>query len=171
MDRLTVRIATIADARGILEAHYSAVHSTAAGDYPLEVRTAWAMPVTPERIDQYSKHALSNETTVVADVDGRIAGFGAIVGANNELRAMYVAAAFGRRGVGSELLRELETIAKEQGCSELHMDSSLTAAPFYLRHGYEETGRAEHSLSGGAQMTCVKMRKVLNAMIREFKLK
>jgi hypothetical protein len=29
MDRITVRIASIEDARGILEAHYSAVHETA----------------------------------------------------------------------------------------------------------------------------------------------
>jgi putative acetyltransferase len=162
MSRITVRIARIEDARGILEAHYSAVHETAAQDYPLEVCKAWVMPVTPDRVAQYSKHALPNETTVVAEMDGRIAGFGAIVGANNELRAVYVAAAFGRRGVGSALLQELERIAKEQGCGELHMDSSLTAAPFYTNHGYEEMGRGEHTLSNGAKMACVRMRKTLD---------
>jgi putative acetyltransferase len=160
MDKITIRAATIADSPGILEAHYSAVHTTAAADYPPEVRNAWSTPVTPERIDQYLEHALSKQTTVVAELDGSIAGFGAIVGADNELRAVYVAAAYGRRGVGSALLRELESIAKEQGCRELHLDSSLTAAPFYLHHGYEETGRGKHSLSSGAKMACVKMRKV-----------
>jgi putative acetyltransferase len=162
MGHITVRMARIEDARGILEAHYSAVHETAAGAYPLEVRKAWPMPVTPKRIDQYLKHALPNETTVVADVDGRIAGFGSIVAANGELRAVYVAAGFGRRGVGSALLRELERIAKEQGCRELHMDSSLTAAPFYRNRRYQEMERAEHTLSSGAKMACVRMRKVLD---------
>jgi GNAT superfamily N-acetyltransferase len=162
MSGVCVRTARIEDARGILEAHYSAVHETAAGDYPLEVRRAWAMPVTLERIDRYSKHALSNETTVVAEVDGRIAGFGVIVEAESELRAVYVAAEFGRRGLGSALLRELERIAKERGCRELRMDSSLTAAPFYASHGYEETGRGEHLLSSGEEMACVRMRKVLD---------
>ncbi len=150
------------DARGVLEAHYSAVHETAAADYPQEVLAAWSIAVTAERIDQYTKYALPGETTVVAEVGGRIAGFGAIIQANDELRAVYVAAGFGRQGVGSALLRELERIAKEQGCRELHMDSSLTAAPFYLDRGYEETGRGEHTLSSGVKMACVRMRKVLD---------
>jgi putative acetyltransferase len=161
MSQITVRIARIEDARGILEAHYSAVHETAARDYSIEIRRAWATPVTPERIDQYLKHALPNETTLVADVDERIVGFGAIVESNNELRAVYVCAEFGGQGVGSAVLRELERIAKARGCRELHMDSSLTGAPFYLHHGYEETGRGVHTLSSGGKMACVRMRKAL----------
>jgi putative acetyltransferase len=159
--RITIRIARIDDARGILEAHYSAVHETAGRDYSVEIRLAWATPVTSARVDDYLRNALPNETTVVADVDGRIAGFGAIVEAQNELRAVYVSAEFGRQGVGSALLRELERLAKDRGCSELRLDSSLTAAPFYTDHGYEETGRGEHTLSSGAKMACVRMRKAL----------
>jgi putative acetyltransferase len=162
MDSLNIRPAKSADARGILESHYSAVHVTAAKDYSLEARRAWAAPVTPERIDQYSRNALPNETTVVADVDGRIAGFGVIIESNNELRAVYVSAEFANQGIGSSILRALERLAKQKGCRELHMDSSLTAAPFYLHHGYDELERAEHTLSSGAKMACVKMRKVLD---------
>jgi putative acetyltransferase len=162
MGRITVRSARIEDARGILEAHHSAVHETAARDYALEIRRSWSPPVTPTRIDDYSRNALPNETTVVADVDGRIAGFGVIIESANELRAVYVAAEFGRRGVGSALLRELERLAKQSGCTELHMDSSLTAAPFYLHHGYEELARAEHTLGSGSTMACVRMRKTLD---------
>jgi putative acetyltransferase len=161
MGRVDIRFAKHEDARGILDAHYSAVHETAARDYSLEIRRAWAVPVTPARIDDYSRNALPNETTVVADVDGRIAGFGIIIESANELRAVYVAAEFGSQGIGSALLRELEKLAKESGCTELQMDSSLTAAPFYLHHGYEELARAEHTLNSGATMACVKMRKVL----------
>jgi putative acetyltransferase len=120
------------------------------------------MPVTAERIDQYLRHSLPNETTVVAEMDGKIVGFGTIVESNNELRALYVSANFGRQGVGSALLRELEKLAKERGCGELHLDSSLTAAPFYANHGYEETGQGEHTLSSGNKMACVKMRKALD---------
>jgi putative acetyltransferase len=161
MGQINVRFAKSEDARGILEAHYSAVHETAAKDYPLEIRRRWSTPVTLKRIDEYLRNALPNETTVVADVDGKIAGFGVIIESNNELRAVYVAAEFGNQGVGSALLRELERLAKERGCRELHMDSSLTAAPFYLHHGYEELGRADHTLSSGHTMAGVRMRKVL----------
>jgi putative acetyltransferase len=161
MGQTNIRFAQNADAQGILEAHYSAVHGTAARDYSLEIRRAWALPVTPARIDDYVRNALPNETTVVADVGGRIAGFGVIIESANELRAVYVAAEFGSRGVGSALLRELERLAKESGCTELHMDSSLTAAPFYLHHGYQDWGRSVHTLSSGDKMVCVRMRKVL----------
>jgi putative acetyltransferase len=161
MGRITVRSARIEDARGILEAHYSAVHETAARDYALEIRRSWSPSVTPTRIDDYSRNALPDETTVVADVDGRIAGFGVIIESANELRAVYVAAEFGSQGIGSALLRELERLAKQSGCKQLHMDSSLTAAPFYLHHGYEELARAEHTLGSGATMACVRMCKTL----------
>jgi GNAT superfamily N-acetyltransferase len=161
MGHVKVRLAMHEDAQGILEAHYSAVHETAAKDYPLEIRRGWATPVTPERIDHYLRNALPNETTLVAEVDGRIAGFGVIIESINELRAVYVAAEFGKQGVGSVLLRELETLAKERGCEELHMDSSLTAAPFYRRQGYEDLGRSEHTLSTGHKMACVRMRKAI----------
>lgn len=162
MGQLNVRFAKSEDARGILEAHYSAVHETAANDYPLEIRRAWATPVTLKRIDQYLRNALPHETTVVADLNGKIAGFGVIIESNNELRAVYVSAEFGDGGIGSALLRELERLAKERGCRELHMDSSLTAAPFYMHRGYEELERADHTLSGGEKMACVRMRKVLD---------
>jgi putative acetyltransferase len=161
MGQIDIRFARSEDARGILETHYSAVHGTAARDYPLEIRRRWSTPVTHERIDQYVRNALPNETTVVADLDGKIAGFGVIIESNNELRAVYVSAEFGNRGIGSALLQELERLAKERGCRELNMDSSLTAAPFYLHHGYEELERADHTLSTGDKMACVKMRKVL----------
>ena len=162
MAQINVRFAKSADARGILEAHYSAVHQTAANDYPREILRKWSTPVTTERIDQYLRNALPNETTVVAETDGRIAGFGVIVESNNELRAVYVAAEYGNQGVGSALLRELERLAKDRGCPALQMDSSLTAAPFYLRHGYENLGRADHTLSSGDKMDCVRMRKLLD---------
>ena len=161
MSRVDVRFAKSEDARGILEAHYSAVHETAAKDYPLDIRRGWAQQVTAARIDQYLRNALPHETTLVADISGRVAGFGVIIESNNELRAVYVTAKYGKQGIGSALLRELERLAKQRDCTELRMDSSLTAAPFYLRHGYEDLGSAEHTLSSGEKMACIRMRKAL----------
>lgn len=161
MSTLIVRPAERKDARGILEAHYSAVHDTASRDYPAPILNEWSGPVTPERIEWYLTRSFPNETTLVAEVDGKIAGFGAIVEAMSELRAVYVSAQFGNRGVGSALLQGLERLAREKGCKDLHMDSSLTAAGFYRRHGYLEVSRGEHTLRLGSKMACVQMRKTL----------
>ncbi|MGH8180876.1 MAG: GNAT family N-acetyltransferase [Steroidobacteraceae bacterium] len=156
---ITIRMASRKDASGILEAHYSAVHETAAKDYSAEICGEWSAPVTPERIRRYLEESFPSETAVVAEVGGVIAGFGAIVERGNELRAVYVAARFAGRGIGSALLKELERLAKERGCTELHMDSSVTAAAFYQRNGYQVLEHAEHSLKSGHRMACVRMRK------------
>jgi putative acetyltransferase len=161
MNTITIRPAEIADARGILEAHYSAVHETAFRDYPVPVLNAWSGPVTPERIEWYLARSFPYETTLVAEVDGAIAGFGAIVETENELRAVYVSARFGNRGIGSALLEGLERRARDKGCMELHMDSSLTAVGFYRRHGFIEISRGDHTLWSGRKMACVRMRKAL----------
>jgi len=162
MARIKIRPAASADAQGILESHYSAVHETARRDYPDEILDAWSTPVTPERIRAYLENALPRETTVVAEVEGRVVGFGSIVESSNELRAVYISDTFRRKGVGSALLQELENLAKERGCKELTLDSSLTAERFYLQHGYTEMGRGDHKLSSGHQMACVRMRKILD---------
>ena len=43
----------------------------------------------------------------------------------------------------------------------LNGDSSVTAEPFYLAHGYNVRGRGEHMLRSGQRMACVKMEKAL----------
>jgi putative acetyltransferase len=121
----------------------------------------WSTPVDQERIHKYITESFPEETTLVADIDGEIAGFGAIVESDNELRAVYVSSKFGGLGIGTKLLSELEKVAEAKGCTELQMVSSLTAEPFYKRNGYNEIGRGIHTLRSGKKMACVKMRKTL----------
>ncbi len=157
MNQLVVRQSKIEDARGILEAHYSAVHETASKDYPFDVISEWSTPVDQERIQKYVTESFPQETTLVAEVNGEIAGFGSIV--ENELRAVYVSAKHARRGVGSALLTDLEKVARSKRCTELHMHSSITAEPFYRRHGFRELERGFHTLRSGKKMACVMMSK------------
>jgi GNAT superfamily N-acetyltransferase len=49
----------------------------------------------------------------------------------------WIAAGERRRGLGSSLLRAIETAAIERGCTQAHLDTfSYQARPFYERHGY-----------------------------------
>ncbi len=77
------------------------------------------------------------------------------------LGAIYVAASAGRRGVASALFKKFEVTARELGMKVLRMDSSLTAFPFYVRHGLRELGRGTHRLAAGLMMICVVMEKTL----------
>jgi putative acetyltransferase len=88
-------------------------------------------------------------------------GLGVIVPQNAELRACYVHPNAARKGVGSALVREIERIAREHGVSQLHLDSSVNAEPFYLACGYAVVERGEHLLRGVVPMASVEMTKML----------
>src|SRR5687767_10776898 len=133
---LVIRPMVTGDALAFLEVHRAAVRVTAAKDYPTEIIDAWApLPLTPQNVERISANP-DDEIRIIAELDRAVVGIGAIVVANSELRACYVRPNVGRRGVGSALVSELERIAFERGCSELTLDSSTTAQPFYSGHGY-----------------------------------
>jgi len=162
MTRLSVRPAIVDDAQGILEAHSAAVHRTASRHYASDILTAWAAALDVDNVRRMAGIIASrSELIVVAEVDAKIVGFGSIVPKNNELRAIYVHSDFGREGVGGRILSALEDLARRHGLTELAMDASLNAEDFYLNHGFAVIERGEHTLSAGARMRCVRMRKAL----------
>lgn len=58
---------------------------------------------------------------------------------------LWVKEGFREKGYGSILLREVEKIAKEKGCSLIHLDTfDFQAKDFYLKHGYEVFGVLEN---------------------------
>lgn len=149
------------DAGLFLEVHHAAVRGTAAKDYSPRVIAAWAsLPITPARIADVVANP-DREVRLIAELDGTIVGIGAVVLASSELRACYVLPVAGRKGVGTALVRALEDIARCAGLTELNLDSSTTAEPFYAARGYSVIERGEHVLRSGDRMACVKMRKVL----------
>jgi putative acetyltransferase len=160
---LVVREATVEDARAIIQAHYDAVHTTAARDYETDVLDEWSA-VVDDRVAPMQQQIEKNpdgSLMLVAEVDGRVVGFGEIVPTAGELRAVYVSSECGRNGVGRALLNELEIRARQFGVPKLWLDSSLTAEPFYRAHGYQSDERTEHRLRSGRMMPCVKMHKNL----------
>jgi putative acetyltransferase len=164
IDRQSVRIrpADPADAADVGEVLFEAIRQTAAASYPAEVIASWATPVDAGRIEQIRQAiAGRDELCLVAEHEAKVVGFGSIVPAAGELRAVYVHPAVGRSGVGSALLLELEQLARARGLPELHMDASINAEAFYAHHGYLVVARGVHHMSSGGQMACVKMRKPL----------
>ena len=76
---------------------------------------------------------------------------------------MYVAEEHGRKGTGSAILARLEEMARDLGVTELHMDSSISAVPFYEANGFISLERGEHPMPSGNRMACVRMRKTLGS--------
>jgi putative acetyltransferase len=150
------------DALAILEAKRSAIRGTAAAAYSRNIIEEWAPAIiAPEAVIAFEQWIERSEEQIVVAVHpgGRIIGFGSIVPSNSELRAVYVAAEYGRQGVGSAILDGLETLAQDAGLSELHMDASVNAVAFYKAHGFTALEQSEHPMPSGARMACVRMRK------------
>jgi GNAT superfamily N-acetyltransferase len=160
----TLRPGSPEDALSIIDTHRAAVRGAAAGFYSREIIEAWApIGVSPERVEGFSRAISSGEEVVVVAVDSsdRMLGFGSIVPSNDELRAVYVRSGHGRKGVGRAILQRLEGLAREAGLKELRMDASINAEAFYKANGYTSEASGEHTMSSGARMACVRMRKSL----------
>lgn len=160
---LKIRDAVESDALAIYEVHREAVHITASKDYDQAILDEWSSNAV-NRVDLLRAHILDNPdrtVMVVAELDGKVVGFGEIVPSKNELRAVYVSPSAGRQGVGKALLNEIESIARQHHVKFLWLDSSLTAAKFYADNGYQNDGDSEHELKTGRMMKCVKMSKKL----------
>jgi len=159
---ITIRPFAPADAESVVRVHWEAVHETAGADYPPDILNEWSIPVTPERVQAFrATRATSKEITLVAEKNGHVVGFGAFLPATNELTAIYVLPEAGSQGVGKQLLQELERLARERGLTELHLDSSLTAEPFYRANGYVRESTEEHTRASGRKMPAVQMRRAL----------
>ncbi|HEX4742159.1 MAG TPA: GNAT family N-acetyltransferase [Caulobacteraceae bacterium] len=139
----------------------AAIRGIAVADYPAEVIEAWARLVTEDDVERVLANR-DGAVRLVAEIEGKIVGLGAIVPGNCELRACYVAPGAARQGVGTAIVRALEQIACEHRLAFLELDSSLTAEPFYRSLGYVSQGRIAHRLASGQQMASIKMRKELS---------
>jgi putative acetyltransferase len=148
------------DAPVLLDIHYNAVHKTGAKDYSQVVLNNWSPPVDSERVAHFQAN-LDNALRLVAEFNGRIAGFAALVIRNNELRACYIDPDYSGLGVGRALVDALEYEARNAGLTHLEFDSSLTAEPFYNRLGYQTLRHGQHEMRNGLTMSCAHIYKKL----------
>ena len=154
------------DALAILEAQRSAVRQTAGFAYSPAIIDEWAPAViVRERVERFQRWIEGGKELIVVAMQpgGQVIGFGSIVPADSELRAVYVAAAHGNQGVGRAILARLEELARAAGLAELRMDASINAVPFYQANGFISLEPGEHLMPSGARMACVRMRKALRS--------
>ena len=105
--------------------------------------------------------ALGSFESVVAEVDGRLAGFAQLDPAACRLRALFVDAEHQGHGLGRALIAEIEARAARRGCARVHGAMSLNAVPFYARVGFRALGPQERLSSTGVVVPIVRMEKRL----------
>ena len=94
------------------------------------------LTMTPER--------LAALHVVVAELDGRIAGFGSlgISGRRGEIRDLFVEPDAIGRGVGRAIMAELRRVARAVGVVRITVDSDPNAIGFYETQGFVRIGDA-----------------------------
>lgn len=116
------------DLPAVLELFWETVHTVNADAYSADQLDAWA-PADPD-IQAWKTSLAAHRAYVAVDGTGELIGFGDI--ARGHIDRLYVQASCLGQGIGSALLRELERDAPRP----LDVDASITAKPFFERHGY-----------------------------------
>jgi len=111
---------------------YDTVHTINSKDYTSEQLDAWAA----ENIDLEAwNRSFLVHNTLIAEIDGKIAGFGDM-NKDGYLDRLYVHRDFQSRGIAAALVNELECCARKDGISSFETYASITARPFFENHGY-----------------------------------
>jgi len=129
---LRIRAYCPEDAPALLAVFRDSVRRTAHRDYTPEQLAAWAPDVMDE--SAWAERRASRPTWV-ADVEGKLIGFSDLE-ADGHLDMLYVAADYQGRGVASALLDAVLSAARAQGLTRVFTEASLTAKPFFERHGF-----------------------------------
>ena len=138
-----LQLYTPADLPAVVALFTAAVHELAAADYTVDQLTAWA-PAEPDW-DRWQAR-LAGSRVWLARLDGQPAGF-ATLGEIGYLDLLYTHPRFVRRGVATRLLQQAESFGVPAS-GHYHTHASLTARPFFTRHGYVVTAADQVRLRG-----------------------
>lgn len=135
--RVAIRPYQLADAPALLTLFRDAIRRVNSRDYSPQQIAAWAS----DDIDPQAWAArFEQRFAIVAELDGRIAGFTELE-PDGHIDRFYVSADHQRLGVGKSLLEALVSEALSTGVSRLHAAVSITARPFFASQGFSVIAR------------------------------
>jgi GNAT superfamily N-acetyltransferase len=156
VSKMAIRKATRDDALAVLGIRNAAVNSQCVGHYSdddLKIWTDGELTETfAEAVEKYGYVAIS---------EGLIVATGMVNLESGKIDALFVEPTHMSAGLGKQMLSHLENLAAEAGLTELKLDSTLNAAPFYRAHGFVGDCVAKYESPRGISLACVPMAKVL----------
>ena len=132
MSAVALRPYVPADTKRCAEIFRSSIEELAAEDYSEEQRESWAARADDE---QAFGANLAQALTLLAVIDGAIAGFASLKGAD-EIDMLFVEPEFARQGVGRTLVDALTRLAQARGVKRLTTEASDVAKPLFERQGF-----------------------------------
>ncbi len=118
------------DCQALAELFYDTVHAVCKDDYSEKQLYAWATGTVD--LIRWNQSFWSHYT-IVAEINGNIAGFGDI-DSNGYLDRLYVHKDYQRRGIGSSICSILENMVNSD---KIITHASITAKGFFEKRGYK----------------------------------
>ncbi|QSX00425.1 GNAT family N-acetyltransferase [Haloterrigena alkaliphila] len=166
--QVTIREATVDDAEAISDVHAAAIREEGSEGYTDRQVEAWLANVHPER------YPLEEDgfQIVVAEREGDDGDGGDPIGfglldceppdvdddRTGQIGAVYVHPDHAREGVGTAILTDLESAAREAGLETLVLTASRNAIGFYEQRGYEGVETVSLEMSDDVALACLRMR-------------
>lgn len=144
------------DAPTLRTIFYDSIHGLACANYSGAQLDAWA---PAEHDSDGWLIRMMAITPLVAEIEGRPAGF-ADLQPDGYIDMFFVAPRYARSGVGSALMHRLLDAAREAALASIYSNVSLTAEPFFAKHGFRVEHRNEVVVRG-AVLRNATMRKRL----------
>jgi putative acetyltransferase len=149
---LSYRAGTPEDGAAMLSIHTRAIELVAVREYGEEMARSWSHGLTAEG---YARSMVDGEIFELAVCNSRVIGFCGYK--NDEVCGLYVDPDFGRRGIASSLLERVLQTMRGQGHQRIIVDSSITAVPFYRRHGFRVVRERTRMTRGGMEVPTADM--------------
>lgn len=132
MSAVALRPYVPADVRRCAQIFRASIEELAAEDYDEGQREAWASTADDENA---FGARLAGALTLVAVIEGAVAGFASLKGAD-QIDMLYVDPEFTRRGAGGGLIDALTKLARARGAKHLTTEASEVARPLFERQGF-----------------------------------
>lgn len=155
---LGIRPLTELDIPEMRELFRTTVLTVNSKDYTKEEVADWAS--CGDSIEHWKELLAKNDYIGAIDGQGKIVGFSSM-NAEGYLHSMFVHKDWQHKGVASMLLSEVEKMALGYGVHKISAEVSITARPFFEKHGYKMV-KEQKAKANRLYLTNYVMKKELN---------
>lgn len=129
---ISLRTAQIDDLEMLQSLYQQTIEDSCRTDYDERQRKAWRQGI--ENTQRWVS-ALENQYFIIAEINGRLAGFGSLRD-NSYIDFMYTGRDFQRMGIARRIYDQLESQAVGSGALVISADVSKTARIFFEKQGF-----------------------------------
>lgn len=153
---IRIRKAGEEDAHAVWDIRNLAIKRQCIGHYPAEVLAIWTSGEMPVNFAE----EVARSFFVVTRAD-HVVGTGTVNLESGKIDGIFVHPDHMGTGVGKKMMSHLESLARCHGVVQLHLESTLNAAPFYRACGFCGDEIAVYISPRGITLACIPMAKTL----------